>query len=295
VDERDCRILMAIMRAPFDSMEAIGRSIGTSGTAAKARLDRMRAAGIYQGLVCGPTGRALGRTERLVVFGHGPSEVDLEALARVDEVAWAALSFPPASVAMLYREAPDAPLPPALANAAGRAPDAVIVRDDPHGHERGPLSPLDWRVIDALMEDPRASLRDLAEAAKLSPRTVRERRDALVSSGNLMAFPNVDATREEGVILYSASLTLDRADALRGLRLANAHRVATHQHPPGAHFLGYVRTYAEAHVVEEKLRATPGVSAVTFSIPQGTVVALERLRGWTRAQLQFWETARRRR
>ncbi|GEM_PF-2379911 len=296
MDERDCRILMALVRSPFESYESLGREIGTSGTAVRARLDRLARAGVFLGFACGPSAIALRRHARLAVYAPGVDDVDARDLLLAPEVAWAASAYPSATVAMLYREDPEAPLPAELARVTGReAPDALVTPNDPRElAERPPLSPLDWRVLRAVMDAPRGTARALADATGLTPRTVRERRDRMLREGDLMAFPATDATREEGAILYNAYVNVAAPEDLRALRLANAQRMVTHHDPPGTFLVGYARTYAEAHVAEEKLRALPGATHVTFSVPQGTFVARERLASWVDAEIRRWDKARRR-
>jgi DNA-binding Lrp family transcriptional regulator len=294
VDERDCRLLIELTRAPFEPYEALGRRLDITGTAVKKRLDRLEAEGIWLGLACGPSPKALGREGRLVVWGAPAPRAGPRDLLAAPEVAWAASAYPTATVAMLYREDPKAPLPDELGRLAGRAPEAVVVPHDPREvAAREVLSPLDWRVVRAVAHEPRASVRALAEACGLSARVVRERRDAMFARGDLMAFPSVDATREEGAILYNAYVGAQDAEAIKGFRFGNAHRIVTHHDPPGTFLVGYVRTYAETHVAEERLRAMPGVRDVTFSVPQGTLVARERLEGWVDAEIARWEKARR--
>ena len=67
VDERDARILVELTRTPFDALEAVGRKVGTTGTAVKARLDALAARGVLQGFACGPGGAALGKHARLAL------------------------------------------------------------------------------------------------------------------------------------------------------------------------------------------------------------------------------------
>jgi DNA-binding Lrp family transcriptional regulator len=295
LDERDCRILIELTRAPFASLADLGRALGVSATAAKARLDRLADAGTYRGLVAAPAARALGKHDRLAVWSRAPPDAEPAQLLAAPEVAWASRAYPTSTVAMLYRDDPDAPLPRELLAAAGRAPDAVVTPADPsRAADHLPLSPLDWRIVDALLDEPRATARALAARAGLSARTARARRDALLASGLLGVFPSVDATLEEGSILYNAYVALERPEDARALRLADAHRIVTHHAPPAVFLVGFVRTYAEAHVAEEKLRAAPGVRDVTFSVPQGTLVARDRVAAWTRAEIAKWDRARRR-
>lgn len=293
MDERDCRLLIELVRAPFGSFEAIGRRLGVKGMTVKLRLARLEQAGVFQGFVCGPSPAALGMHGRLAIYSGAPIACDARDLLLAPGVAWSARSYPPVVSALVYVDRPDAPLPEALTRLAGRAPDAVTVPDDPRAAHK-PLSPLDWRVMRAVMENPRGSLLDVAASAGLSARTVRARRDRLFEDGDLMAFPSLDATQEAGAILYGAYVGVSHASDLRALRLTNAHRLLTHHSPPATFLYGFVRTYAEAHVAEEKLRALPGATRVHFTVPQGTFEARPRLRAWVDAEIRKWDRARRR-
>ena len=49
MDTVDFRILLELHRHPFASFEGIGRTVRITGTAVKARLERMEARGVVQG------------------------------------------------------------------------------------------------------------------------------------------------------------------------------------------------------------------------------------------------------
>jgi DNA-binding Lrp family transcriptional regulator len=291
VDDRDCRLLIELMRTPFDSLERIGRRLGMQGKAAKARLDRLSKVGILQGFACGPSPQSLGLQSRLALYLGESIDCHPRQLLTVPGAVWAAQTYPTATTCLVYSAAASR-VPAEVATLAGRAPDRVLDITNPGLSPRPPLSPLDWRVMAAVMEQPRGPLAGAAKRAGLTPRTVRDRRDRMYREGDLFAFPALDASQEVGTILYGAYVRTATAEDLRGVSLSNAWRLNTHHDPPATFVYGYVRTYAETRAVEEKLKQVPGALEVHFTVPQGTWAADDHLRDWVDERIRMWQRAR---
>lgn len=94
MDELDFGILLEWGRTPFASWESIGRTVGLTGTTARARWARMRDSGLVKVLpVVDP--RALRRDARLFVFeGREMTEPLAARVLRVPGVAWCAGGYP---------------------------------------------------------------------------------------------------------------------------------------------------------------------------------------------------------
>ena len=291
MDERDCRLLLEIMRTPFASLEELGRHLGITGKATKFRLDRLKEVGILGGLACGPGPAALGTESRLAVYQDRPIKCDLRDLLRLPNAVWAAENIPPSWTALFYTR-PGESLPKGLRSLAGRDPDRVLRITELDSGAGEVLSPLDWKAMLAVMGHPGAPLRELAAACGLTARTVRTRRDKLLVTGGLFAFPELDTSREGGAILFGAYVRSTLVGGLDAIRLANSWRLNTHSEPPAAFLYGFVRTYAELRAVEQRLRSLPGVDEVLMLVPCGTHSANDRLRGWVRERVDFWERAR---
>lgn len=71
-------------------------------------------------------------------------------------------------------------------------------------------------------------------------------------------------------------------------------RIRVHHAPPGAYHWGRAATLAEVGSIEARLRAAPGVTSVSLTVPKGFLVAETRMRGWVQAELARWQAARRR-
>jgi DNA-binding Lrp family transcriptional regulator len=287
MDERDCRLLIELMRTPFDSYQSIGRKVGFNGKVTRKRIDRLRTVGVLQGLACGPSPGALGMRSVLAVYLENPIKCDTRDLLALPGVVWAAEVYPPAWTPLFYlREGED--LPKDLMVYAGRPPDRVLnITPSPRTRARE-LSPLDWRVMRAVMAEPRATVVELSVRCKLTPRTVKTRRDRMLRDGDLFAFPAIDSAQEEGTILYGAYVRSAEVPDLNGVHLPNSWRLNSHQDPPAVFLYGYVKNYAEAKGTERQLQSIPGVQEVYFTIPQGTYCANRRLESWVDERIEFW-------
>jgi len=292
MDERDCRLLVELMRSPFDSYESIGRTLGFSGKSAKQRFDRLRDVGILAGFVTGPSPESLGMRSVLAVYLEHPIRCDIRELRPLPGVVWVAETYPPAWTPLFYlRDGED--LPKDLRTYAGRLPDRVLDITPQPETRAGELSPLDWRVMRAVMSSPRATTVELAAQCGLTARTVRSRRDRLLREGRMFAFPAIDSAKEDGAILYGAYVRATRASDLPAVHLPNSWRLNTHQNPPAVFLYGFVKNYAEARDAERRLTGLAGVQEVYFTVPQGTYAANERLARWVEDRIEFWDQIRR--
>ena len=295
MDVRDFRIYLELERDPFASWETIGRTLGTTGTSVKARVDRMRGRGVMSDVYVMPVAQALGRHWQTFGIAAAPGGPDDAAILRADDVVWTWRDHRGLLVVNVFSEREDA-IPGGLSALFGRAALAPVQPEPPVVADPASfvLSVLDWRILEVLIDHPRAPVSAVARQVGLSARTVRRRRDALYRRGLIRAFISLDASREPGEIVYGAYVSVERREDLRRVRARSAARVWTHYDPPAALLMGHVTTYAEAAEAEQQLRATPGAKGVMFSIPTGGSFAADRVRGWIRAERARWEGSGRR-
>ena len=78
MDTVDFRILLELHRHPFASFEGIGRTVRITGTAVKARLERMEARGVVQGFYVAVAAPAFRRWRRI----HGSGSTGWAAPSR---------------------------------------------------------------------------------------------------------------------------------------------------------------------------------------------------------------------
>ncbi len=295
MDERDFRIIVELQRNPFASAQALGRVAGVSGAAVQARLGRLRERGTLRGLALVLASEAYGREERLFFYPAPPNQPSLEDITEIEDVTFASRGHPDTYVVMVSGYEPPTKAPAELTQLIGTQPAAIAKMTPP---TRTPadvtaLSPLDWRVLPALLDNPRAPLNVLAKRTGLSARTVRNRRDRLLSAGLFWVLLDLDATRESGLIVFGASITVSDEETLRGLRIPGAVRLSRNTDPPGMYFIGRAETLAAVRDLEDHLKGTLGATNVFFTIPRGQRAATSRIVTWAREERAKWDAARR--
>ena len=297
MDERDYRVVLELTRNPFASCEAIGREVGMTGTAVRARVDSMEARGVLNGYHVLPSPRVFGRWRHIFAYRDVAPEPSLTTLLGMENAVAVFRGSPGMIMVNTYDLEVDAGPPAALVKLIGRAPDGAVLTDDP-GEGRPPnlvLSPLDWRVIAALLDDPRAPLAELARATRLTARTVRKRRDDLVRKGLLHVSPIVDTSREPGLIVFSGYVMVERKSDLERIQAPGLGWVWTHHDPPAAAFFGRAATYGEVQETQRSLQSIRGVLHVDLTVARGGGIASRRLHRWIRAELKPWNRSRKRR
>jgi DNA-binding Lrp family transcriptional regulator len=292
VDGTDFRILRALLEDPFASNEAIGRKAGIRGTSVKARLDRLAAEIRFRGFHLVPAPECLGRVAR----GHfyrpdALTDARVEAAMRVDPVVWLVGHHDGIASVLTFEPQRDAPGRAALDEAMGGPPFlSVDVRLTLN--PRPPvLSPLDWRVLRALLADARRPLVDAAAETGLSRRTVARHRDALLETGSAYVTPLWDEAKADAAVLYHLIAvgdgTLDR-HALTRAAGPEALPYALLTQPPGYAFVSMATSTAHAIAAHARVAAVPGVTTALLNFPVRNEFAEGRVRGWIDEELRKW-------
>lgn len=294
MDLRDFQILVEFSRHPFGSYATIGRAIGRSGNAVKSRVNRMTRSGLLRGYFVMPRAGLFGRTWHVYAYANPQLEPSFEEILTVEDVVNVWRGPPHSLMVNTFARTRGGPPPAGLAKFLRGPPLGVVLPDPPDGLSaaEGTLSPLDWRVLDALLDRPRAPLSELARASGLSARTVRRHRDALVRKGLINVVVNLDTSRETGLIVYSGYIAVRSREYLNRIRAPGLQIIHQLHEPPAAWALGHAPSLAGLQEVEATLRAIPGVMAVELVPSRGGAFANQRLHEWIRREIQRWQTLR---
>jgi DNA-binding Lrp family transcriptional regulator len=295
MDLRDFQILVELNRRPFASNETIGRAVGITGAAVKARLDRMKKHRVFEGFQAVPSPQVLGKHWHIWTYQGVDTGLDVGDLLEIENVVSVWRGGQGEVFLNTFDPTYDARPPKGVEKFLGNRPAQVISVHPPGGPSAVDdiLSPLDWRVMDALISNCQGSLSELAEATGLSARTVRKRRDHLLSRGQISLPPRLDTTREAGLIVYSGYVSAKFPKSLDQIDAPGLMVVRRLHDPPVALFMGYAETLAEVQSTELRLRGVPGVMEVDLRPSRHPAFATRRLHGWVRAEIKRWETARR--
>jgi DNA-binding Lrp family transcriptional regulator len=297
MDLRDFEILYELQRNPFASYAAIGRAVRVSAPAVKSRLDRLERDGVYRGMYVIPRPQSLRRIWHIFAYTNVDPTLDVQQVLSVDNVVSVWWGDSGEYMVNTFDRSGDLRPPKSLRKVIGQEAVGVVSLDPP---SPGPnvefeLSPLDWRVVDALIDAPRSSLVALSTRTGLSPRTVRRRREALLSKQLILALPGLDTSKEPGLIVYGGYVGVRKLEDLDSINLPGLVIFRRLYNPPAAWFMGHSETYSELQSTERRLRASPGVVSVNIGPSRPASFATHRIHSWIRAEIRRWEPARRRR
>lgn len=295
MDLRDFQILLELQRNPFTSVEGLGRWLRISAPAVAARLKGLQERGVLLSLALLPRPQAFRRHWHIFAYSNVDSKVDVRRVLEAADVVSVWRGDSGEMMVNTFDRDRDATPPRELASLLGSRPVGVVSLDPPgDGVDPGAeLSSLDWRVIEALLPDPRASLRELARRTGLSERTVRRRRESLWTRQHVMVIPIIDTTREPGLIVYAGYLAVKRLEDLDSISLPGFVIFRRLYHPPAAWFMGHAGTFAELQSIERKLKAHPGIVAVDLGPTRAAAMARGRLQRWVHAEVRRWDRFRR--
>lgn len=251
VDPQDFTILSALVRDPRLPYGDVGRDVGLSGNAVKSRLRRMEEDGVLQGFVALPAPGVLGLQEGLLSFGG----VD-DAAERADDLLRGFVEVPGVRLVdvtvdgavharLAYADEADWDRIERAAISLVGKPPAYRFRDAPATSVDLPAP--DLRVVQAMLNDGRIALKELASASGLSFKTARKRLEALLERRLVRIEPALSPAEARGAVLASAHVVL--AEGARPAAVAAAM-------PPGFLLMGAPGARLHlAHALRPSLRA----------------------------------------
>jgi len=287
MDPTDLRIFSRLVGDAFLSDERLGREVGLTGKAVRLRRKRLETERILSEYGLHPRAELLGRHAMTWRYaGKAWSELPTSRLLEVEDLAYVMSFRPGLHVAVRFTEESEPSRDPRLDRIFGPplevSPDR---RPSPSAIPPDRLSRVDWKVLEAVVRNPRAPYTALARQAKVSPRTFRIHQSRLEAEHALGCVMILNLEREAGLATWGIWLKVDRsfdAKVVDQLRLWD--RPHWTQHPRGVYLLGSAENYFAAREVELRLRALPGVIGADPLIPAGGFFARERIAGWIRAE-----------
>jgi DNA-binding Lrp family transcriptional regulator len=298
VDERDFQLLANLLKEPLASNEELGRRVRLSGTAVKTRLERLTEEGVFGGLYGIPAPEVFQRQRHVYVFrGERVNATAPHKAIQIDPVVSVHLRQDGNLPAILYEPPGEAADPPEeLVRTFGPPSFSVLPRPFQAPPKGAVLSPIDWRVMRPLIREPRMPIRTLAERTRLSPKTVRRHRDALLRDGALTIEVHVRGARARGLLLYNLWLTLPHMPARdRHAILTKLPRCAVvnvMQEPPAIYLFCRADSYADVLADEAMAKELAGADRSGLVFPLDTAFATDRLESWVDAELARWSSRR---
>lgn len=299
MDERDFRLLAHWFERPFASLEELGRVLGLSGAAVKARVGALQSEGVLQQFWTVPAASLFGLWPRVYLF-----EVEMNPAAAIDvalrddSVVWAKayenLAFErrlPGTLAVLCYLSNPGKVPDRLREAFG-APSFVRTPGWPTA-TAGPnpiISPLDWRILRAMVKNPRAPPATLGESAGLTEKTARRRRTRLMMQGFVGVQPLVNGGHARGIACFHLVIYTEHGASVPDLsRWVRGVVIESIPEPSGSVIVCWAPSVAEVVALEPRLLSLPEVRIALLSSPILGELATRRLLKWIDSQLSAWD------
>lgn len=268
MDAKDFRLLVALHEDARASYRSLGRRVGLTAPAVRERIRRLEAKGVFHGFWLTPDPQVVGREDLLVLYSADRTREDLETALAVPDVAWAAWKVDGGlTVQMWPRDLERAVRQ--LSLALGASPSGQTVAE---ATPRSPLSALDWRIVEALIDDPRLPLRDLCDRTGLSPKTVRKRLAQLRRAQAVYITPKLGSLGDSGEIVFPLLVFGDaRATDVRRT-MGDAFLLNDTEVPPTKYFLCRARDMGEVTDRVQKVRKLPGVASAVVTLNRELLV-----------------------
>lgn len=274
LDEKDFRLLVALHEDARASYRSLGQRVSLTAPAVRERLHRLEAKGVLHGFWLTPDPQVLGRKDLLVLFGGERTRADAEKALAIPEVAWVAWKMDGGLTVQVWARGVASAVK-RLSSVLGSPPTHQTVAER---RDHGLLTELDWRILEALVDDPRLPLGDLCERTGLSPKTVRKHLAKMLREESVYITPRMGSLGDAGEIVFPL-LVLGNVRAAEVRRImGDALLVNDTEVPPTKYF--YCRVPDMSQVTErvQNVRKLPGVESAMVTLNRELLINMRLIR-----------------
>jgi len=262
VDAKDFRLLVALDGDARQSFHALGRNVSLSAPAVRDRIRRLEGRGIVQGYWVSIVPAIFGRQDLLVTFDPDWNRDEAMKALGAPDVAWVAWKVDGGLTVEVW---------PHDVDRAVATLRRFLDRDPSWHGVAGPgwsaeLSSLDWRVLDALIDDPRAPIDELSSSTGLSPKTVRKHLNGLIRSEAIYVVPRLGFLKDSGEIVYHLVVAGNASFASVKRVLGDAELIHETQDTPKKYLFCRADSLGEMTSKNHALERLPGVASVQVSL-----------------------------
>lgn len=268
MDAKDFRLLVALHEDARAGYRSLGRRVSLTAPAVRDRLARLQAKGIFHGFWLTPDPQVLGREDLLVLFSGERTRADLETVLAAADVAWAAWKVDGGLTVQVWPRNPENALKE-LASLLEAAPSGHTLAGASR-HET--LTGMDWRILDALVDDPRLPLDELCKRTGLSPKTVRKHLARMREDQSVYITPKLGSLGESGEIVFPLLVYGDAKAAHVQQIVGDAFLLNATEVPPMKYFLCRVPDMSQVTERVQKVRKVEGVESAVVTINRELVV-----------------------
>jgi DNA-binding Lrp family transcriptional regulator len=262
VDAKDFHLLVALDGDARQSFHALGRKVSLSAPAVRDRIRRLEERGIVQGYWVSIVPAIFGRHDLLVAFdGDWSRDEAIKALGAPD-VAWVAWKVDGGVTIEVWPHDVEKAVA-TIRRFVGRDPSWQGVAEPVWS---GKLSKLDWRILDVLIDDPRAPIDRLSASTGLSPKTVRRHLSGLIRSEAIYVVPRLGFLKDSGEIVYHLVIAGDAPFADLKRVIGDVELIHETQDTPKKYLFCRADSLGEMTSKNHALERLPGVTSVQVSL-----------------------------
>lgn len=286
MDKTDMAILARLLHDCRESDRQLGRAVGVSGAAARARISKMERAGIITGYEVLVEPPALGYGVFYVVVSGDLPESRLRRLRLIGEPFYTVPCVGGITVRGVAVEG-DAGAKTALAAEALGEDVRVLTVLEAGGPTSGSgLRRADLDVIGALLDDPRRPVGEAARAAGLSARTVSRSLERLQADEAVQFTATYEPSLLSGYVPYVV-LARVRRDVARARRGMDRRFAGSYMRPPISTrdqvvLFMYSESIFGMDEAAGRARKVPGVESTDIFVPKRIGFPREWVRGAVR-------------
>ncbi len=281
MDSKDFRLLVALYENSRQSLQSLGRGVSLSAPAVRDRLRRLERRGILKGFWTSIDPVVFGREDLLVFFDGDWSREEAEAALDAPDVAWVAWKLDGGITIETWSRNVDQSLA-TLAKVLRQTPAGHAIT---HGTPRDPLSRLDWRIIEAVIDGPVLSIEDFADSTGLSPKTVRKHLDRMLRTEAVSIVPLLGALADAGELVYHIAVFGAASSAALRRVLGDAFVVHEAQEPPAKYLLCRASDLAEVTTKTHALEKLPGVESFRITLNREMFIGTDFAHRLVRAEI----------
>ena len=280
MDSKDFQLLAALHDNARQSYRALGSRVSLSAPAVRDRLQALEKTGIIQGYWVTQDPTIFDRQDLLVFYHDERTREEAVKALSVKDVAFVAWKVDGGLTVQLWPRNQKESLEE-LTRMLGEPSGQALAEHLPHP----PLSLADWRIIDALIDDPRIELEVLCKSTGLSPKTVRKHMSSMIREEVIYITPRLGTLSGSGELIYH--LMVDGKAVFGELRrtLGDAVLINETKDPPMKYLLCRAHDLADVTSRTAQTSKLPGVKSVRVTLNREILVATEFVHSLVRARI----------
>lgn len=288
MDSKDFRLLVALYENARQSYRILGQRVSLSAPAVRDRLKRLEDRGILQGYWLYPDPVIFNRNDLMIFYkGDWNQEDALRALS-VNDVVFVTWKLDGGLSIQTW------PLDPKktvkdLNSSLGSRPSGQTFTQSQANLTVGPI---DWRIMDALVDGPTMPFEQLVAGTGLSPKTVRKHLQSLIQTETVFIMPRLGALADSGELVYNLAVTgrVGFNDIRRVL--GEAFLISNTEEPPMKYLLCRANDLSDVTSRTRAARKLPGVESVELTINRELFVGRDFLHAQIREMIRRWTDSR---